>query len=46
MLWLAIDFCWLMTLQEHAFHHLNDEYEQWNKQKLSAKDFTIAIQHM
>jgi len=37
-----IDSCWLRAFREHANHHLNDEYERWNKQKPSAKDFTIC----
>jgi len=35
-----IDSYWLRAFKEYATHHLNDEYEQWNKQNQSAKDFT------
>jgi len=30
----------LRAFVEHENHHLKDEYEQWNKQKSSGKNFT------
>jgi len=40
-----LDSYWLSALREHVIHHSNDEYEQWNKHKLSTKDFTICYQY-
>jgi len=39
-----IDCCWLRAFRDDVAHHLNDEYEQWNKQKSSLTISLLVLQ--